>query len=197
VASADLPQEVLDLDPFRRSALLAVSRVVLQSYRLLYGNRVRFGEGVVANHRLRISGPGAVEVADGANLYAYVYTRTCLWTRTPGARIRVGRHARLTGTLLQADTLIDIGENCLLGQAHVIDTDMHSLARDRRTNPNASVRTAPVIIERDVWVARGAAVLPGVRIGQGSVIGYGAVVTGDIPPGVLAAGNPAKVIREL
>jgi maltose O-acetyltransferase len=40
-------------------------------------------------------------------------------------------------------------------------------------------------------------VLAGVRIGEGSVIGYGAVVTNDIPPGVLAAGNPARVIRSI
>jgi acetyltransferase-like isoleucine patch superfamily enzyme len=197
VPPADLPREVLELDPIRRTGLLALSRAVLETYRVLYGDRVRIGRRVIANHRLRILGPGSVVVADGANLYAHLYTRTCLWTRTPAARIRIGRNARLTGTLLQADDLIEVGENCILGQAHILDTDMHSLAKDRRTNPAAPVRSAPVVIEPDVWVARGAAILPGVRIGRGSVIGYGAVVTLDVPAGVLAAGNPARVIREL
>lgn len=165
-------------------------------YRGLRRERVRFGRDVIADHRLVIRGPGRVEVADRANLYAFGGS-TRLFVRTPHARIRVGENARLNGPLLQADTLIDIGPDCILGQAHILDTDMHSLDLDRRSNPAAPVRSAPVILERNVWVARGAAILPGVRIGEGSVIGYGAVVTSDIPPGVVAAGNPARVVRSL
>jgi acetyltransferase-like isoleucine patch superfamily enzyme len=190
-------EEILWLDPWRRFALLAASAAVLGTYRVAFGDRVRFGRQVIANHRLRISGPGRVVVGDRANLYAYLYSRTCLWTRTREAAIRIGRNARLTGSLLQADTLIDIGPNCIVGQAHILDTDMHSLALDRRTNPDAAVRSEPVVLERNVWVGRGAAILAGVRIGEGSVIGYGAVVTSDVPPGVIAAGNPASVIRPL
>jgi len=48
-----------------------------------------------------------------------------------------------------------------------------------------------------VWVGGGAIICPGVRIGDGAVIGAGAVVTKDVPPRVLAAGNPCRVIREL
>jgi maltose O-acetyltransferase len=151
---------------------------------------------VVANHRLRISGPGTVVVEDGANLFAFG-GRTRLVARTPQARIVIGRNARLNGPLLQADTLIEVGPDCILGEAHILDTDMHSIALDRRSNPGAPVRSAPVILERNVWVARGAAVLPGVRIGAGSVVGYGAVVTTDVPPGVVVAGNPARVVRSI
>jgi hypothetical protein len=184
------------LDPLRRSALLAVSAGVLGTYRLLRGDRVRFGRGVIANTRLWIRGPGRVIVGDRANLYAFgVPTR--LNTRTPHAVIRIGENARLNGPLLQADTLIEIGRDCILGDAHVLDTDMHSLALDRRTNPGAPVRTEPVILEANVWVGSRAAILPGVRIGRDSVVGFGAVVTGDVPPGVLVAGNPARVIRKL
>jgi len=74
---------------------------------------------------------------------------------------------------------------------------MHSLAIDRRSNPHAQVHTAPVVLGRNVWVGRGAAILPGVTIGENSVIAYGSLVTHDIPAGVLAAGNPAMVIRTL
>jgi maltose O-acetyltransferase len=54
-----------------------------------------------------------------------------------------------------------------------------------------------VTIEGDVWIGGGAIICPGVTIGSGSVIGAGAVVTRDIPPGVFAAGNPARVIRAI
>ena len=53
----------------------------------------------------------------------------------------------------------------------------------------------PVIIEDSVWIGVNSIVLPGVQIGFGSVIGAGSVVTADIPSMVLAAGNPARVIR--
>jgi acetyltransferase-like isoleucine patch superfamily enzyme len=166
------------------------------SYRILRRDRIRFGRDVIANHRLSIRGPGMVVVGDRANLYAFGQ-RTRLVARTPQSKIVVGENARLNGPLVQADIRIEIGPDCIVGQAHLLDTDMHSLALDRRTNPGAPVRTAPVVLERNVWVARGAAILPGVRIGEGSVVGYGAVVASDVPPKVVVAGNPARVVRDL
>jgi maltose O-acetyltransferase len=55
----------------------------------------------------------------------------------------------------------------------------------------------PIAIGSDVWVGGGALILPGVTIGSRSVIGAGSVVTRDVPDGVLAAGNPCRVIREI
>jgi maltose O-acetyltransferase len=55
----------------------------------------------------------------------------------------------------------------------------------------------PVEIGSDVWIGGGAIILPGVRIGSRTVVGAGSVVTRDIPEGVLAAGNPCRVIREI
>jgi acetyltransferase-like isoleucine patch superfamily enzyme len=192
----ELPVELAQLDPLRRLALLAMSKLVVGLLRVTRGDRLLLGRGVVANHRVRISGPGLVTVGDGANLFAFS-GRTRLVARTPQARIVIGRNARLNGPLLQADTLIEVGADCIVGEAHILDTDMHSVALDRRSNPSAPVRSAPVILERNVWVARGAAILPGVRIGEGSVVGYGAVVASDVPPRVVVAGNPARVIRSV
>jgi maltose O-acetyltransferase len=56
---------------------------------------------------------------------------------------------------------------------------------------------SPITIEDDVWLGGGAIVLPGVTIGRAAVIGAGSVVTKDIPPGVVAVGNPCRVLREL
>jgi acetyltransferase-like isoleucine patch superfamily enzyme len=55
----------------------------------------------------------------------------------------------------------------------------------------------PVVIEEDCWLGTGAIVLPGVRVGRGSIIGAGAVVTNDIPPLSMAVGVPARVIRQI
>jgi acetyltransferase-like isoleucine patch superfamily enzyme len=186
------------LDPVRLAALRALSATVLGGYAAVFGGRFAVGRGVVANHRLIVKGPGRYDLGDGANLFAFgAGRRTRLVTRHEGATIRIGRNARLNGADLQAALLVEVGDDCIVGQAHLLDTDMHSLALDRRTNADAPVRTEPVVLERNVWVARGAAILPGVRVGEGSVVAYGSVVTADVPAGVLVAGNPAKVVRTL
>ena len=55
----------------------------------------------------------------------------------------------------------------------------------------------PVHIGDNVWIGAGAIILPGVTVGDGSVIGAGSVVTKDVPGGVVAAGNPCRVLREI
>lgn len=190
--------DVRDLDPVRLAALRAVSAAVLGGYGVVLGDRLAAGANVIANHRLIIKGPGRVVLADRVNLFAFgAGRRTRLITRSAGATIRIGENARLNGADIQAADLVEVGPDCIVGQAHLLDTDMHSLAFDRRTNPDAPVRSAPVVLERNVWVARGAAILPGVRVGEGSVVAYGSVVTADVPPCVLVAGNPARVVRSL
>jgi carbonic anhydrase/acetyltransferase-like protein (isoleucine patch superfamily) len=190
--------ELKDLSPARQFVLRLMSAAVFGFYRILRGDRIVVGRGSIANHRLIIKGPGRVIIGAEANLFAFgAGRRTRLVVRRPGATIRIGARARLNGTELHADTSIDIGADSILGQAFVADTDAHSVRPDRRSNPAAPVRSAPVVVEANVWVARAAAILPGVRIGEGSVVGYGSVVTSDVPARVVVAGNPAHVVRHL
>lgn len=95
---------------------------------------------------------------------------------------------------------IRIGRHCLIaGGTRMADYDGHPIgAEERRRNeriPLASVR--PIVIGDDVWIGSGVRVLKGVTIGDRSVIGAGAVVTHSIPADVIAAGNPARIIRSL
>jgi maltose O-acetyltransferase len=111
-----------------------------------------------------------------------------------GAELTVGEQTFLNyGSSLSAHEKVSIGRNCLIGSyVNILDSDYHDMLD--RTQPGES---APVIIEDDVWIANRALILKGVRIGRGSVIGAGAVVTRDVPPGCFAAGVPARVIRRL
>lgn len=90
---------------------------------------------------------------------------------------------------------VHIGDNVLFGPAVQIYTATHPMEADARRQGLESA--LPVHIESDVWVGGGAVICPGVRVGAGSVIGAGAVVTRDVPAGVFVAGSPARVIREL
>ncbi|HET8843584.1 MAG TPA: hypothetical protein VFN35_19125 [Ktedonobacteraceae bacterium] len=84
-----------------------------------------------------------------------------------------------------------------MGSVVILDTDFHSIRSDRRMNPNANVRRASITIGNNVWLAGQTAVLKGVTIGENSVVGFRGVVTGNVPPNVIVAGNPAQVVRRL
>lgn len=89
---------------------------------------------------------------------------------------------------------VHIGAFTLFGPAVQIYAATHPLqARLRRTQEFGK----PIMIGSDVWVGGGAIICPGVTIGSKSVIGAGSVVTRDIPDGVVAAGNPCRVIRDI
>ncbi|WP_301173854.1 sugar O-acetyltransferase [Actinomadura geliboluensis] len=90
---------------------------------------------------------------------------------------------------------ITIGSDVQIGPNVQLLTPTHPLDPERR---RAKLEASePIVIEDNVWLGGGAIVLPGVTIGENSVIGAGAVVTKDVPANVVAVGNPARVIRSL
>lgn len=90
---------------------------------------------------------------------------------------------------------IKIGNNVFIAPNVCLITEKHDLNVKQRV---AGLEYAyPVTIENNVWICTGAIVLPGITIGENSVIGAGSVVTKNIPPNSLAVGNPCKVIRYL
>lgn len=114
-----------------------------------------------------------------------------------GARVIIGNNSRLHGVCINAYEKIEIGENCLIAaNCQIIDSNRHELCFENPQNRlKNSSNTNPVKIEDNVWVGANVLILPGVKIGEGSVIAAGSVVTKCIPPYTLAGGNPAKVIK--
>lgn len=90
---------------------------------------------------------------------------------------------------------ITIGNNVFIAPNVCIITEEHAMDVEQRIQ--GLEYTHPVTIGDNVWICAGALVLPGVTIGEGSVIGAGSVVTKDIPAHCLAVGNPCKVIQKL
>lgn len=122
-----------------------------------------------------------------------------LRTLRPDASIVIGAESGLSGTTVCASKSVRIGKRCLIGADVMIsDTDFHPLMPEgRRYRSEAEAAADPVVIGDDVFVGARAIILKGVSIGEGSVIGAGSVVTRDIPAGVVCAGNPAKIIRQM
>ncbi len=98
------------------------------------------------------------------------------------------------GVRLDSASEIRVEDNCMFAAgSYVTDADWHDIYD--RTRPVGMTR--PVHLSENVWVGDGAIICKGVSVGENSVIGAGSVVASDIPPNVIAAGNPARVVREL
>jgi acetyltransferase-like isoleucine patch superfamily enzyme len=121
-----------------------------------------------------------------------------LATWSGAARIEIGDGVGMTGVTICAQTLVRIGSRVFIGaNTSIVDTDFHPVtSAERNLNPAAGSSRA-IIIEDDVFIGMGAMILKGSHIGQGSVIGAGSVVAGSVPPYVVFAGNPARLINEL
>jgi acetyltransferase-like isoleucine patch superfamily enzyme len=113
----------------------------------------------------------------------------------------VGRNCDIGwGSTLAVGRRIDIGDNVrLAANVHLAGYPGHPLdaAARARGEPETDDQVGDIVLEDDVWLASGVTVLKGVRIGRGTIVGAGSVVTRDLPPFVLAAGAPARVIRSL
>lgn len=116
-------------------------------------------------------------------------------TKQMQARLVIGDYCLISpGTHITAGASIVIGNNCMFAaNCYISDSDWHGLYN--RTRPFRC--TAPITLGDNVWVGHGAKIGKGVTVGENSVIGAGSVVTRDIPPNCVAAGNPARVVKQI
>jgi acetyltransferase-like isoleucine patch superfamily enzyme len=156
-------------------------------------NEIVIGPGVLlAGAKFELGSRCRVTVGPNCNLAAiHVFAKT-------EARVSIGGSTGLSSTCrlqLHEPGSIAIGERCLIGRDIVVTvSDVHAIF-DRETG--ARINPArDVTVEDDVWLGAEVALLKGAHVGRGSVIGWRAVVTGAIPPHCVAAGIPARVIRE-
>ena len=111
-----------------------------------------------------------------------------------GKNIHVGKGVFInSGCCFQDQGGITLGDGCLIGHHVVIATLNHDLDPARR----GGMYPAPVRLGKNVWVGAHATILPGVTVGDGAVIAAGAVVTKDVPAGVVAGGVPARVLKTI
>ena len=145
--------------------------------------RIEFGEGVTFGWR---TSPGYLSG------YAYVEAAA------PDSVVRLGDGSFFNNgvTLRSEGPGIDVGARALFGTGvQVFDSDFHALDPAQRWGGTPA--TGHVEIGPNAWIGSNAMILKGVAIGADTVVGAGAVVTRSLPAGVIAGGNPARVIRSL
>ena len=138
-----------------------------------------------------------IELGDYATVIATPDNKIRLSVWCDGAiqgHIRVGKYGLICpGVRISSASGVDIGDNCMLAsRVYITDSDWHDIY-----NRLAFGKTDPIRIEDNVWIGDSAIVCKGVTIGENSIIGAGAVVLSSIPSNVIAAGNPAKVVKRL
>ena len=90
---------------------------------------------------------------------------------------------------------VTFGDNVFIAPNCVFSTAGHAIDSEQRTS--GLEIALPITVGDNVWIGTNVSVLPGVTIGKNTIIGAGSVVNKDIPDGVIAVGNPCKVIREI
>lgn len=175
-----------------------------------YGKGLKLnGTPVIFNKRgatLRIGDGVTVNSSFLSNLVG-LYQRTIIVTREPGAVIEIGDGVGISGATIYARRGICIGANTLVGgNAKIIDNDFHPLDAEARHELAKGGRgeaagdlipTREIRIGRDCFIGCNAIVLKGTELGDGCVVGAGAVVSGRFPAGSVIAGNPARVVKTL
>jgi acetyltransferase-like isoleucine patch superfamily enzyme len=138
-----------------------------------------------------LSAPGTVRI--GKRFVIRGRIMRCELSVARDAQILIGDRVFLNqGVVLAAKESIEIGDDSLIGDFSAIyDANWHRLEPDRADKPR------PVTLGKNVWLGNHVLVLPGSKIGDHTVVAARSVVRGTLPPRVLAAGNPAVVVKEL
>jgi acetyltransferase-like isoleucine patch superfamily enzyme len=178
----------------------------VSGWRGVLGERLSIGRGAhLGRARLMARDPDRVfcSIGDGTTVRGHLVLERA------GAVIRIGSRSQIGGrTLLDASERIEIGDDVLVSfDVLITDNDSHSLRFSERATDVADwtegrkdwthVPRAPVRVLDKAWIGARAILLKGVTVGEGAIVAAGSVVTHDVPPWHLAAGNPARVIREL
>lgn len=127
-----------------------------------------------------------------------VWGRSRITTNAEGAIVEIGDNVGISAATISAFCRISIGRDTLIGgNVLITDSDWHALEPSERFGDGTKVRTREVVIGKNVFIGTRSVILKGTVIGDNSVIGAGSVVSGVIPPNVIAAGNPCVVIKKI
>jgi len=161
------------------------------NYFILFLKGVDFGKNIKFEGLINISGGKRVHIGNNAHFGAGV-----IISAGPDGEIFIGDDTYIgTHTIIIANKYVKIGNNCLISPFNYMIDSNHGIALGKLIRLQ-DYDVDPIVIESDVWIGVGCAVLKGVKIGEGAVIGARAVVTKDIPPYTIAVGVPAKVIKK-
>lgn len=178
-------------------------------------NGVQFGRNLLlkgipavyktSDARLKLGDDVTIRSSFLSNLVG-MYCRTIIVARMPGTVIEIGNHVGISGTAIYARKGVYIGDNTCIGvNCKILDNDFHPLdyhvrneqLRQASGSGNALIPSKEIRIGKNCFIGCNSIILKGTVLGDGCVVGAGAVVSGEFPENCVVAGNPARVIRKL
>ncbi len=174
---------------------------------------IKYGKNMQVFDNVYVNGYGKITIGDN-----FVFTageainpicrniRGCFATTTKESKITIGNNVGISSACIWAQKSITIGNNVNIGgDCIIMDSDAHPHDYMKRRGEFAvevglekyleTIPCAPIVIEDDVWIGSRCQVLKGVHIGARSIIAAGSIVTKDVPADCIAAGVPAKVVK--
>jgi acetyltransferase-like isoleucine patch superfamily enzyme len=206
----------------KKRLAIIIGKIFIAIYKIRYGKRVSFGKNVIIGPKFSLHGKGRLIVGENSNLWCHkepfgvhftsvsaslrrrpstssssvTHEQSDVCAPPPIPTIIIGANCRINGASFFCREKIEVGHDTMIASAMLIDTDFHSTDPNHRNDPEY-IKTSAIKIGDHVWIAGQAAILKGVTVGDNTTIGFRAVVASPIPANVIAAGNPARVIKSL
>jgi maltose O-acetyltransferase len=179
------------MPPINHPVMKDLANLYFEAKRLFYQWRypnVSIAQGVRIKGSLVVNGTVKVTIGPGSRL------GKCVLFYGSGT-VTIGSNVSLNGPWIGCERSITIGDECLISDCAIADSDYHNLEPHLRHCPPGPKVTAPIVIERNVWIGARATVMKGVNIGADSAVGLGCVVRKSVPPGVVVIGNPQQIVK--
>jgi len=190
---------------------ISLCRKIISKIFILY---ISYRKNIKITGKLYINGRPLIDIRDTAKIeiddnvtlhsinkgyHINMHSSVKLFAEGEKTLLKIGKNTRIYGACIHAYHLISVGSNCLIAaNCQIIEGHGHDLSFpnvENRINTKGMDNIKPIIIEDNVWICANSIILPGVRIGNGSIITANSVVNKDIPSMVIAGGNPAVIIK--
>lgn len=128
-----------------------------------------------------------------------LYSRTIIVTRTAESKIKIGNNVGISGATIYARKSIEIGDNTLIGgNVKILDNDFHPLEIEARNKDiKEKILAKPIKIGKNCFIGCNSIILKGTELGDGCIVGAGAVVCGKFEDNSVIAGNPGRVLKKV
>lgn len=166
-------------------------------YKLLNQN-VTIGRNFHVRGRLIIKGPGKVIIGDNVTMDGSTTGPVTPFTNNKNAVIIIGSGVTTGGIRISCSTRVEIGDDSIVAESRILDTDFHSVNPLRRNDPDL-IKSSPIIIGENVWIGIECVIMRGVTIGGNSTIAARSVLYSNtlVPENTIFGGNPAALLKEL
>lgn len=177
-------------------------KVLLKFMKVRYGKKLLLkGTPVIINKKsaeMNIGENVTIKSSFLSNLVG-LYSRTIIVTRVENSKITIGNNVGISGATIYARKSIEIGDNTLIGgNVKILDNDFHPIEIEARNKDiKEKILAKPIKIGKNCFIGCNSIILKGTELGDGCIVGAGAVVSGKFEANSVIAGNPAKIIKKL